>query len=59
MWLKGGHQTQASQMPVVNDPQEYGDHWDAWWWSMQPSWQDLKSPFDIPSEVSADSWHDG
>lgn len=56
IWLKGGRRTQASQMPVVNDPQEYGDRWDAWWWSMQPSWREPESPFDIPSEVSADSW---
>ena len=43
-------------MPVINDPQEYGDCWNAWWWSMQPSWQDPESRFDIPSESSVGSW---
>lgn len=43
-------------MPVVNDPQEYGDRWNAWWWSMQPSWRDPGSPFNIPSDTSAGSW---
>ena len=43
-------------MPEVNDPKEYGDCWNAWWWSMQPSWQDPESPFDMPSEASAGSW---
>lgn len=56
IWLKGGRRTQGNQMPVVNDPQEYGDRWNAWWWSMQPSWRDPESPFVIPSEASAGSW---
>jgi hypothetical protein len=43
-------------MPGVNDPKEYGDRWNAWWWSMQPSWRDPESPFDIPSEPSGHSW---
>ena len=43
-------------MPVVNDPKEYGDRWNAWWWSMQPSWRDPEAPFDMPSEASAGSW---
>ena len=43
-------------MPEVNDPGEYGDRWNAWWWSMQPSWRDPESPFDLPSEASAGSW---
>ena len=43
-------------MPVINDPQEYGDRWNAWWWSMQPSWRDPESQFDIPSESSVGSW---
>lgn len=43
-------------MPEVNDPKEYGDRWNAWWWSMQPSWRDPESPFDMPSEASAGSW---
>jgi hypothetical protein len=43
-------------MPEVNDPKEYGDRWNAWWWSMQPSWRDPDSPFDMPSEASAGSW---
>ena len=43
-------------MSVVNDPKEYGDRWNAWWWSMQLSWQDPESPFNIPSEASAGSW---
>ena len=43
-------------MPEVNDPKEYGDRWNAWWWSMQPSWRDPESPFDLPSEASAGSW---
>lgn len=42
-------------MPVVNDPKEYGDGWNAWWWSMQPSWRDPESPFNLPSEGS-NSW---
>lgn len=43
-------------MPGVNNPKEYGDRWNAWWWSMQPSWRDPESPFDLPSEASAGSW---
>ena len=43
-------------MPVVNDPKEYGDHWNAWWWSMHPSWRDPESPFNILSVASAGSW---
>ena len=43
-------------MPEVNDPKEYGDFWNAWWWSMQPSWKDPESPFDLPSEALAASW---
>ena len=43
-------------MPEINDPKEYGDRWNAWWWSMQPSWRDPESPFDVPSEASAGSW---
>jgi hypothetical protein len=43
-------------MPVVNDPEEYGDRWNAWWWGMQPSWRDPDIPFNSPSEVPADSW---
>ena len=43
-------------MPEVNDPKEYGDRWNAWWWSMQPSWRDPESPFDMPSEASSVSW---
>jgi hypothetical protein len=43
-------------MPEVNDPKEYGDRWNAWWWSMQPSWRDPESPFDLPSEASPASW---
>lgn len=43
-------------MPEVNDPKEYGDRWNGWWWSMQPSWRDPESPFDMPSETSAVSW---
>ena len=43
-------------MPEVNDPKEYGDRWNAWWWSMQPSWRDPESPFDMPLEASAGSW---
>ena len=43
-------------MPVVNDPKEYGDHWNAWWWSMQPTWRDPELPSNLPSEVPAGSW---
>jgi len=43
-------------MPQVNDPKEYGDRWNAWWWSMQPSWRDPESPFSMPSEATAGSW---
>jgi hypothetical protein len=43
-------------MPVVNDPKEYGDRWNAWWWSMQPTWRDPESPSNLPSEVPAGSW---
>ena len=43
-------------MPKINDPQEYGDRWNAWWWSMQPSWREPDSPFNMPSEASAGSW---
>jgi hypothetical protein len=43
-------------MPEINDPQEYGDRWNAWWWSMQPSWREPDSPFNMPSEASAGSW---
>jgi hypothetical protein len=43
-------------MPEVNDPKEYGDRWNAWWWSMQPSWRDPESPSHMPSEASAGSW---
>ena len=43
-------------MPEITDPKEYGDHWTAWWWGMQPSWRDPESPFDISSEASAGSW---
>lgn len=56
IWLKNGRRTQANQMPEVNDPKEYGDRWNGWWWSMQPSWRDPESPFDMPSETSAVSW---
>ena len=53
---KGGRRTQANQMPQVNDAKEYGDRWNAWWWSMQPSWRDPESPFELPSEATAGSW---
>jgi len=43
-------------MPQVTDPKEYGDRWNAWWWSMQPSWRDPESPFSMPSEATAGSW---
>jgi len=43
-------------MPEITDPKEYGDSWNTWWWSMQPSWRDPESPFDISSEASAGSW---
>lgn len=43
-------------MPEIADPKEYGDSWNSWWWSMQPSWRDPESPFDISSEASAGSW---
>jgi hypothetical protein len=43
-------------MPMINDPKEYGDRWNAWWWSMQPSWRDPESPFDMSSGASAGSW---
>ena len=56
IWLKSGRRTQANQMPAINDPDEYGDRWNAWWWSMQPSWRDPESPFDLPSETTAASW---
>jgi hypothetical protein len=56
IWQKGGRRPQANQMPVVNDTQEYGDRWNAWWWGMQPSWREPDSPFVIPSEASAGSW---
>jgi len=56
IWLKNGRRTQENQMPVVNDPKEYGDRWNAWWWSMQPSWRDPESPFDKRSDASAASW---
>ena len=56
IWLKNGRKTQANQMPVVNDLKMYGDGWNAWWWSMQPSWRDPESPFEMPSEASAGSW---
>ena len=56
IWLKNGRRTQANQMPEVNVPKEYGDRWNGWWWSMQPSWRDPESPFDMPSETSAVSW---
>ena len=56
IWLKNGRRIQGNQMPVVNDPKEYGDRWNAWWWSMQPSWRDPESPFDMRSDASAASW---
>lgn len=56
IWLKNGRRTQADQMPEINNTKEYGDRWNAWWWSMQPSWRDPESPFDMPSNVSAGSW---
>lgn len=43
-------------MPVVDDPEGYGDRWNAWWWGMQPSWRDPDIPFVLPSEVTAGSW---
>jgi len=43
-------------MPEVSDSVEYGDRWNAWWWSMQPSWRHPDSPFDISPEASAGSW---
>jgi len=43
-------------MPIVSNPKEYGDRWNAWWWGMQPSWRDPESPFEMPSEASAASW---
>jgi hypothetical protein len=43
-------------MPLVNNHEEYGDRWNAWWWSMQPSWRDPETPFNLPSEATAASW---
>jgi hypothetical protein len=43
-------------MPQVSNHKEYGDRWNAWWWSMQPSWRDPETPFDLPSEATAGSW---
>jgi hypothetical protein len=43
-------------MPEIKDSKEYGDRWNAWWWSMQPSWRDPESPFEMLSERSAGSW---
>ena len=43
-------------MPVVDDPNGYGDRWNSWWWGMQPSWRDPDIPFNLPSEVPAGSW---
>lgn len=56
IWLKNGRRTQANQMPIINDPKEYGDRLNAWWWSMQPSWRHPGSPLEMPSEVSTGSW---
>ena len=56
IWLKNGRRTQANQMPVISNPEDYGDRWNAWWWSMQPSWRDPDTPFEVPSEASAASW---
>ena len=42
-------------MPVVIDPKEYGDHWNAWWWSMQSGLRDPESPFNMTIEESG-SW---
>jgi hypothetical protein len=56
IWLKNGRRTQSNQMPAINDPKEYGDRWNAWWWSMQPNWREPDSPFDMPPEASAASW---
>ena len=38
-------------MPQVNNAKEYGDRWNTWWWSMQPSWRDPESPLSMPSEA--------
>jgi|SRR5882762_8516409 len=43
-------------MPIINNPKEYGDRWNAWWWSMQPSWREPEPPFEVPSEALLDSW---
>ena len=43
-------------MPVIKDLNEYGDRWNVWWWSIQPSWRDPESPFKLPSDGSANSW---
>lgn len=43
-------------MPEINNTKEYGNCWNAWWWSMQPSWRDPESPFDMPPKFSASSW---
>ena len=45
-------------MPLLSEPNEYGDRWNAWWWGMQPGWQQSDSPFDMPSEASPASWSD-
>jgi hypothetical protein len=56
IWLKNGRRTHSNQMPAIDNPKEYGDRWNAWWWGMQPSWRDPDLPFDMPSEASAASW---
>jgi hypothetical protein len=43
-------------MPIINNPKEYGDRWNGWWWGMQPSWREPDSPFEMPSEALPSSW---
>ena len=39
LWLKGGRRSQADQMPLLNNIEDFGTSWNSWWRAMQPSWR--------------------
>ncbi|KAJ7669152.1 hypothetical protein B0H17DRAFT_949290 [Mycena rosella] len=38
-WVRVGHSTKMKKMAVIKSVSKYGEEWDMWWNSIQPSWR--------------------
>ena len=56
-WFQIGRRSfLQKKLPVIEDPDAYGEKWVLWWKKIQPSWRDLDNWPGQPDDVDGNDW---